>query len=591
MRKSRSAFRRLLAAGRGRYLVAMAAVALATMFAYVGPLLLRGAVDALTGNPGNLPAWLRAGTRPDFFGVALAILAVAVAGGLFTYVSGRMAAQSAEAVARDTREALYHRVSSLSFTSLNGLATGDVIQRATSDLETVRRFLAVQLLEVGRGSFLIAFAVPFMVWLDPGLALICLPLVPILVVSSYVFQRKVEKQFKAADEAEGRFSTVLQENLSGIRVVRAFARQAWEVERYGRRNAEYRDLITRLIQTFAAYWSTTDLLSMLQILAVLATGTLRAANGTLSVGTLLAFLSYQYLILFPVRMLGRILADLAKARVSADRIAEILDMEPEDLTPNGLAPDIVGDIRFDGVSFAYGDGPPVLTDLSFHIRAGETVAILGPTGSGKTSLVQLILRLYEPVSGSIFIDGLDSRDLEKRNLRRQIGYVMQEPFLFARSIRHNIRFASATAADADTYEAARAAALHENVMSFDRGYDTLVGERGVTLSGGQKQRLAIARALITGSPILILDDSLSAVDTATDRRIREELRSRAGDATTIIISHRVTSLMDADHIMVLEDGRISDSGTHDELVRRPGLYQRVWEAQQVGLAETGGRVL
>ncbi|KQC06400.1 MAG: ABC transporter, partial [Candidatus Cloacimonas sp. SDB] len=390
---------------------------------------------------------------------------------------------------------------------------------------------------------------------------------------------RVKKAFKNSDEAEGRMSTVLQENLTGVRVVRAFARQAFELEKFDKKNAEFRDLTYRLIRLLAWYWSVSDFISLIQIAAVTVLGTYWAANGTITLGTMLAFASYVGMLLWPVRQMGRVLTDMGKAMVSVGRIQEILD-EPAETYDDGLKfSRFKGNVEFSNVCFEYEPGKPVLQDISFKIEAGQTVAILGPTGAGKSSLVHLLPRLYDYQKGSIKVDGMELNTIDKKVLRRNIGLALQEPFLFSKTIRDNIGMAVKGASQKQIYEAAECSAIHQVINDFEKGYDTEVGERGVTLSGGQKQRLAIARILLKNAPILIFDDSLSAVDTETDALIRKELKKRAENVTTIIISHRLVTLSEADLILVLDQGKLVQRGSHNELMTQEGLYKRIWKIQ------------
>ena len=329
----------------------------------------------------------------------------------------------------------------------------------------------------------------------------------------------------------------------------------------------------------ALYWSLSDLLAMLQIGIVVVLGVYYTATGSITLGTFLVFNSYVNMLLWPIRQMGRILTDMGKTLVSVGRIQEILDVPSESQDPDCGKPPIAGDIVFRNVSFEYEEGHPVLKDLSFEVKKGETVAILGPTGSGKSSLVHLLQRLYDYKDGSVTIGGVELRKIDKKWLRQKVGIVLQEPFLFSRTIKENIGIAKRNVSEMEIIEASRIASVHKVIEEFDNGYETFVGEKGVTLSGGQKQRVAIARTLIQDSDILIFDDSLSAVDTETDAAIRKELKKRSKNVTTFIISHRIATLSEADRILVLDDGRLIQSGTHEELIHHPGLYQRIWSIQ------------
>jgi ATP-binding cassette subfamily B protein len=435
------------------------------------------------------------------------------------------------------------------------------------------------MVEVGRAGILLVTAYPLLFSLHVPLALLSVPIVIVIFVFSAVFFKRVQTAFKRSDESEGRLSTVLQENLTGVRVVRAFARQKFEEEKFAERNDEFRDLTRRLIGVFATYWGTSDFLAMGHMMVVLLAGTWFAINGALSIGDIVVFLTVEGMLLWPVRQLGRILADMGKATVSLGRINEILETPTEYPAVEGVRPSVSGRVVFRDVRFGYEPEREILKGISFTAEPGQTVAILGPTGSGKSSLVHLLARLYDYTGGSITVDGVELKQIDKKWMRSKIGFVLQEPFLYAKTVKQNIGLARESFHDADVFEAARDAAVHDVIERFEKGYETLVGERGVTLSGGQKQRVAIARALITGNPILVFDDSLSAVDTETDVAIRKALLRRAKHATTFIISHRVTTLASADLILVLDDGRIVQSGTHDELMAQEGLYKRVWAIQ------------
>lgn len=519
---------------------------------------------------------------------ALAILLINALVCLCVFLRGRWNAVISEEVSRRVRNDLYQHLQSLPFSYHVGVKTGDLVQRCTSDVDQIRRFLAGQISEVvySVGTALAALVILFSIYRPMAwLAVISMPL---LVIYAYVFFTRVQKAFLASDEAEGDLSTAVQENLSGIRVVKAFGNERFEIQKFEKKNSEYRDLTYKMVKYLGAYWGTSDLICLTQIFVIILAGIFAASRGDLSIGSFFVFISYEGMILWPVRNLGRILADMGKMSVSIGRLEEIFDQPIEDVT-TGMTPDIRGRIEFDHVQFQYeGDSQPILKDISFTIENGMSVALIGPTGSGKSSLVHLLLRLYDPTGGTIRIDGQDITEIQRRWLRERIGIVLQEPFLFSKTIYDNIHLARRGAERREVEQAAQIASVHEVITEFDRGYDTLVGEKGVTLSGGQKQRIAIARTILAPQPVLIFDDSLSAVDTQTDAQIRNGLKAVQSQTTTLIITQRVASAMDADLILVLEHGQITQQGTHEQLIHEEGLYQRIYQIQTARMNEKGG---
>ena len=585
---------------RSLYVFSILAVGAAIFLRFAWPLVLRVTIDSIIGTkPIETSGWLqplfteifnflggKTVLEKSLWMCSIILILLTLSRGIFLFFKGKWSAIASESIARKIRDKVYDHLQYLPFDYHVKAKTGDLIQRCTSDVETIRRFLSMQMVEVGRAIFMLFFALSFMLPMSVKMTLISLSLVPFIFAFAVIFFMKVKVAFKASDESEGRLSTVLQENLSGVRVVRAFARQKYEIDKFDEKNLEYRNLTYRLIRLLAWYWSVSDFLSLTQIIAVTVLGTYWAANGIITLGTLLAFTSYVGMLLWPVRQLGRVLTDMGKALVSIERIQEILDEPIEDLDEGISKEKIDGKIEFENVSFHYDEGHPILEDVSFKVKKGQTVAILGPTGSGKSTLVSLLPRLYDNQSGSVKIDGIDVKKISKRTLRENIGIVLQEPFLFSKTLKDNIGLASSDSEDQNIFKAAKIASVHDVIKSFEDGYETAVGEKGVTLSGGQKQRVAIARTILNGSPILIFDDSLSAVDTETDAAIRKRLKKLDNKATTFIISHRLTTLAEADVILVLEQGKIVQQGTHLQLIEQEGLYKRVWAIQN-SLEEEG----
>jgi ATP-binding cassette subfamily B protein len=428
---------------------------------------------------------------------------------------------------------------------------------------------------------MLAIIIPILVSLNAKMALVSMVTIPLILTFAVLFFLKIKSVFQIADESEGFMSAVLQENLTGIRVVRAFARQDFEMDKFDERNTAYRDNVYRLIKILGTYWGLSDLLIYSQTGLVLVVGTYWTIDGQLTLGTLVAFVSYVEFLLWPIRQTGRTLTDLGKAFVSLDRIRKILNESLEDMSGwSDETTKISGNIEFKNTGFRYDEKTPVLEDISFNINSGDTVVIVGPTGSGKSTLANLLPRLWDYTNGSVLIDGRELNTIGRKYIRQQIGIVLQEPFLYSKSLIDNIRLGKITnPGESEIFEASRIAAIHEEIETFEKGYETLVGERGVTLSGGQKQRIAIARAIIQDPPILIFDDSLSALDTETETRIREALISRKGKRTTIVIAHRLTTAVNADMVIVLENGQVSQSGKHEQLIRMDGLYKRLWTMQ------------
>jgi ATP-binding cassette subfamily B protein len=451
-------------------------------------------------------------------------------------------------------------------------------------VETIRSFLATQAVEIGRALFLVIFTAILMSKLNIPLTWVSMAVLPAIFAFGYFFFLRVKHVFGESDEAEGRMSSTLQENITGIRVVRAFARREYEIAKFDAKNIEYRDRTYRLIRLLAWYWSVSDLLCFIQIGLVMSVGGWWAAEGRLSLGTAVVFFTYVGRLLWPVRQMGRILTEMGKATVSLRRIQEVLDEPPEGETGDYMGR-VAGGIEFRNVGFSYEDERPILQNLSFTVKPGEIVALLGPTGSGKSTLAHLIPRLFDPSCGEILIDGINTREWDRRHLRNQVCIILQEPFLFNRTLKENVALAVPEADDNMIYSSTEASSLHDVIESFENGYETLVGEGGVTLSGGQKQRVALARTLIREPRIIILDDSLSAVDADTDAAIRANLKERFGDATVFIIAHRVSTLREADRILILENGTVTREGSHEELVSSDGLYKRIWDIQNAGSEE------
>jgi len=510
---------------------------------------------------------------------ALMIISVNLLTLSLQFFRGKWNGQISEIFAEKLRNALFSHLQHLPYAYHQKSKTGDLIQRCTSDVDTVRRFIAGQFSEMlyAFAVTIIAMVVLFNVYAP--LAWIAIIALPIIFIFAYVFFIKMQEFFKKSDEAEGYLSNTIQENLAGVRVVKAFNREVYEAEKFDEKNKTYKNLTYRLIELLGFYWGFSDFICLTQILVVVLFGISFAQQGFLTVGQFFIFISYEGMILWPIRNVGRILSDMGKMLVSIGRLQEVLDSPVEPLE-EGITPEIQGDIVFDHVYFKYEDGEQeVLKDVSFTVKQGQTIALLGPTGSGKSSLVHLLTRLYDYQKGSITLNGTELKEIQRHHLRKNIGIVLQEPFLFSKTILENIRLANPNANERQVIEAAKAASVHRVINEFDLGYKTLVGEKGVTLSGGQKQRIAIARTIINKSPILIFDDSLSAVDTETDASIRRALKELSGGLTTFIITHRVATAQAADQIVVLQDGGVAQMGTHSELVKQEGLYARIVEIQ------------
>ncbi len=568
------------------FLWALIATIMMVIIGFLTPLLLSEIVDSILGSePFTMPDFLmnpinalggRDFLRQNLWIPALALILMNVVNGVFTFIKGRSSAIASENIARKLRNDLYRHLQHLPFAYHVKAQAGELIQRCTSDVDTIRRFLAVQVMEVVNTVLMVVIAMSILLPRSVPITLYSLILVPPLFCFATWFFKMVHKSFEVADEADGVLNAVLQENLSGVRVVRAFGQQEREVEKFDRVNNDLRNKNLRLNELLAIYWGGGDAISMTQTLLTLVVCIIYACNGWITVGTLIVFTSTLGMLLFPIRQLGRTLSDAGKAMVSMKRVQAILHEEAEPDEPNALKPDLHGDIVFDHVSFAYpDDNVPVLRDVSFTIPAGKTAAVLGGTGSGKSTMMYLLQRLYTPTSGKITIGGVDIQQIDRKYLRAHVGLILQEPFLYSKSIRENVGI-TAPEQEAERIEhAADIASASGFIAKADKGWETVVGERGVTLSGGQKQRIAIARTLLKDNNILIFDDSLSAVDTETDAQIRAALRHEQKDVTTLIISHRVTTLSQADLILVLENGQITQQGTHAELCSQPGLYQRI----------------
>ena len=573
----------------GFFAVALACACLAQAFNALTPQVIRLTVDSILGDqPASLPGWLLRllgwdGLRADpgraLLAAAGAVMVIAVLRALCAFVQRTTLSRGSEGYVKAIRDDLYGHIQRLSFAWHKRNPTGDIIQRCTSDVDVIRNFVCNQLVEVLRTVFLIVLYLVIMFRMNPRMSFIALCFLPVVGLSSGVFYRKISRRFKTADEAEGEVTTCAQENLTGVRVVRAFGRERFEEDKFRAKNERFSQLWIRLGKLMSVYWASGTLLTCLQVMVIILVGAEEAVHGRMTLGDFLVFVTYNESLAWPVRSLGRVLSEMSKAGVSMDRVGYILRAEEEHDDPDAL-PAATGDIVFDHVTFSY-EGQEVLKDVSFTIREGETFAILGGTGSGKSTLVHLLDRLYDVPEGQgrITIGGVDIKKMRRADLRREIGLVLQEPFLFSETIGENIRATCPGAPEEEMRRAAAVACVDDAITSFPAGYDTIVGERGVTLSGGQKQRVAIARMLMQRAPILVFDDSLSAVDAETDTKIRNALRDTLAESTVILVSHRVTTLMQADRILVLDGGRVAALGPHAELIAQPGLYREIYDIQ------------
>ncbi len=627
---------RLMRGFRLLYIAAIVGVGMAAVSKTLTYLLLRYLVDQVLG---------RQQFDFSFYLIGLAFIGLAAFEGSFTFLSGRWAARAAEGITLRLRNYLFDHLQRLPVSYHDRSQTGELIQRCTSDVDALRRFFSEQALGVGRIFLLIGINLLALFSLNVKLALLIMAFMPLAIALSLFFFKKIEVAYQSHQEQEGVLSTTLQENLSGVRVVKAFARQQFEMDKFEKESWEQYRRGRRLVLMHSFYWPMNEFLCLFQMLLITCVGSLMVIDGTLTLGTYMAFIGLSIWIIFPMQGIGRLIVQMSTGIVSYQRVADIIKAEQETLESNQSLPDtplvvereqkelrgfknmsgqngdelyrnrtiskpirlssdlyptklryetelrnartnqqnltnIRGELRFEQVSFEYEGAEAVLHDISFSVKPGEMVALLGPTGSGKSSLVNLLPRFYDYTSGQIWLDGQPLNSYPLRQLRQQIGIVEQEPFLFSRTIRENIGYGVDHAvSDIEIEGVAKAAAIHEVILSFPNGYATLIGEKGVTLSGGQKQRLAIARTLLKSPKILIFDDAVSAVDTETERLIQLALEKLRRGRTTFIIAHRIQTIRQADKILVLDKGRIVQQGNHVELIEQEGIYRQIYHLQ------------
>jgi ATP-binding cassette subfamily B protein len=585
------------------FALATGALVVSAVALYIAPLVPQSVFDTVVGNPENASRISHAvidalggidRVRASLWIPAAAMIGITIISGVAIHLKTRFAAGAAERIARRLRDRMYDHVQRLPPATLDALPSGDIVQRCTSDIETTRTFCANQAPEIGRAVLMLVVPLPIMLLLDWRMALASIVCVPAMLAFTAVHFRRMAPSFAAKETAEGAMTTNVTENLTGTRTVRAFGRAAHENARFAVSSGAFRDADARLFQLFAGFWAKSDLICFLQQVVVVGLGAWLLSRGSLELGAYFYFLTVVAMFIWPVRMLGRMVVEAGKALAAVSRLEEILakdderDLDPRAERAKSLAPSAQGlAIRFSDVRFAYRGGPVVLDGLSFELAPGQTLGLVGPSGSGKTTIVQLLLRFHEPDAGVIEVDGRPLADVPRASIRSVVGTVLQQPFLYSKKLRENIRAGALAAAarDESVELSTTIACVHETILAFPEGYDTVVGEKGMTLSGGQRQRVAIARALVAEPRLLILDDALSAVDADTETSILSALRARKSAQTKIIVAHRLSAVMDADLILVLDEGRVIERGTHAELIAQPGLYRTLWEIQNHADAE------
>ena len=566
------------------FFASIVASALVTVFSLIVPEIISFTVDSVINNEPVPQSFLKivqavggvGYLKDNLWVIALFLIGCALLTAVFVYGREYLNTLANQIFMRRTRDKLYSHLQRLPLGWHIRHRTGDIIQRCTSDVDTISSFVSGQLVRLLRILLLMAFSLVFMFLMNIKLALIAAAFIPLIIGYSLLFHLRAKKYFKKCDEEEGVLSTIAQENFTGVRVVRAFGRERYERDRFEKQNTYYTGLWTKTLKFLAVFWSSSDCLALLQGLSIVVAGTVFCVRGELSTGDLLAFIMYNTMLMGPVRQLGRIISNMSKTGVALSRIGEILNGTEEEY---GEREPLSGDIEFKKVGFEYEEGKPVLKDISFNIPEGSVFGILGGTGSGKSTLTYLLDGLYAPTNGEIFIGGKPICDISPATLRSNIGLILQEGYIYSGTVGENIALAVDGAEQADIEKAAEEACVDENIKGFANGYDTVVGERGVTLSGGQKQRVGIARTLLRNTPYLIFDDSLSAVDSETDSKIRANLDKKFKGATVIIISHRINTVMHADNIVVLDGGQIVESGTNEQLLKKGGIYKKIYDLQ------------
>ena len=584
---NRAALRRMLHGSVGHFAVCILSGVIFTALELLIPQILRVTVDSVIGTKaavlprGLQPLWEALGGaayfRAHMGAIALAMAAVGLLSAGFRYLMNLYSSIACETMVKTSRDLLFHQIERLPWSWHMKNATGDIIQRCTADVERIKTFFQEQFVAVFRIVVLIVLSLCCMVAMNWRLSIIALVMFPIIILYSLLFHNKIRERFTDCDEAEGVLSTIAQENLTGVRVVRAFGREKFERERFEAQNQEYTNLWVRLCYTLSGFWAVGDVTSCLQVMLVVVFGSVLCVNGDMTKGEFISFAFYNAMLITPVRRLGRMISEMSKAGVSVDRISDVLSAPIEEDLPETRKAPMDKDIVLEHVSFSYETGPEVLHDVSFTIPAGKSFGILGATGSGKSTLLLLLSRLYAPSKGKITVGGADLAAMPAKYVRENVGVVLQEPFLFSRTIEENIGITGASAEE--IRQAAVTACVDGDIRAFSKGYETMVGERGVTLSGGQKQRVAIARTLTQKTSVIVFDDSLSAVDTETDENIRKALKEEVLGVTQILVSHRILTLLDCDTVLVLEHGKVRQLGSPEELLQQEGPFRAIYRMQ------------